>query len=152
MDEGRDAGCAGRTGARRVSRASGCARAAVPDAARRLANVISLHDELVRGVKRTDGRLELLFRAGDQQVGYFDAWLSYHGAAIAKADAEFLKSALGDPEIELLYDEFDRHEKDWVHDLLFSIPERQYHEVSIRCDVIDLQVFPAARRSDGGAA
>ena len=51
----------------------------VPDAARRLANAISLHDGLLRGVERTNGRLELLFRAGDQQVGYFDAWHRYDG-------------------------------------------------------------------------
>jgi hypothetical protein len=125
---------------------------AVPDAARRLTDVISLHDGLLRGVERTDGRLELLFRAGDEQVGYFDAWLRYDGAGIAKADAEFLKSALGNPEIELLYDEFDRHEKDWVHHLLFWLPGRRYQEVSIRFAVIDLQVFPAAGRFDGGAA
>ena len=119
-------------------------------AARRLANVISLHDGLLRGVERTNGRLVLLFRAGDQQVGYFDAWLRYDEVEIAKAYAEFLKGAVGRAEIELLYDEFDRHERDWVHHLLFCLSGRQYHEVSVRFAVIDLQVFPAAGRFDGG--
>jgi hypothetical protein len=38
----------------------------VPDTARRLANEVSLHDGL-HGVERTDGRLEVLVGAGDQQ-------------------------------------------------------------------------------------
>ena len=121
----------------------------VPDAAHRLASEVSLHDGLLRGVELTNGRLELLFRAGNQQIGYFDAWLKYDGVGIAEADAEFLKSAKGCPEIELLYDEFDRHERDWVHHLLFWLPGRQYHEVSVRFGVIELQVFPATARFDG---
>lgn len=120
----------------------------LPDAARRLANEVNLHDGLLRGVKRTNGRLELLFRAGDQQVGYFDAWLQYDGAGIAEADAQFLNGAVGRPDIELLYDEFDSHENCWVHSLLFW----PYREVSVRFAVIELQVFPAAGRFDGGAA
>jgi hypothetical protein len=124
----------------------------VPDAARRLANEVSLHDGLLRGVKLTNGRLELLFRAGNQQIGYFDVWLKYDGVGIAEADAQFLQSAVGRPEIELLYDEFDRHERGWVHHLLFWLPGRQYHEVSVRFAVIKLQVFPATARFDGGAA
>jgi hypothetical protein len=74
----------------------------VPDAARRLASEVSLHDGLLRGVELTNGRLELLFRAGDQQVGYFDAWLKYDGVGVAEADAQFLRSADGCPQIELL--------------------------------------------------
>ena len=119
----------------------------VPDAARRLANEVSLHDALLRGVERTNGRLELPFRAGDQQVGYFDAWLRYDGAGIAEADAQFLQSAVGRRDIELLYDEFDSHEGGWVHDLLFW----PYYEVSVPFSVISLRVFPAAGRFDDGA-
>jgi hypothetical protein len=124
----------------------------VPDAAGRLANEVSLHDGLLRGVEQTITRLEWLFRAGDQHVGYFDAWLKYDGVGIAEADAQFLQSANGRPDIELLYDEFAKHERDWVHQLLFGLPGRQYHEVSVRFGVIDLQVFPATARFDGGAA
>ncbi len=120
----------------------------VPDAARRLTKEVSLHDGLLRGVERGSGRLELLLRAGDQQVGYFDAWLQYDEAGIDEADAQFLKSAIGRRDIELLYDEFDAHETGWVHRLLFS----PYHEVSVRFAVINLQVFPAAGRFDRGTA
>jgi hypothetical protein len=124
----------------------------VPDAARRLANEVSLHDGLLRGVELTGGRLELLFRAGNQQIGYYDAWLKYDGVGIAEVDARFLQSADGRPEIELLYDEFDRHERGWVHHFLFWLPGRQYHEVSVRFAAIKLQVFPVTARFDGGAA
>lgn len=124
----------------------------LPDAARRLAKEVSLHDGLLRGVELTNTRLELLFRSGDQQMGYFDARLRYDGVGIASEDAQFLHSANGRPDIELLYDEFDRHERDWVHQLLFWPPGRQYHEVSVRFAVIEVQVVPAAGRFDGGAA
>ncbi len=124
----------------------------VPDAARRLANEVNLHDGLLRVVEPTNGRLELLFRAGDQQIGYFDAWLRYDGVGIAEADAQFLQSANGRSDIELLYDEFDRHDRDWIHQLLFWLPGRQYHEVSVRFVVIELQVLPATARFDDGTA
>ena len=147
MGRRRDAGCRGRTGARRYLAHLAALGPTLPDAARRLANEVSLHDGLLRAVERTNGRLELLFRAGDQQVGYFDAWLCYDGVGIAEADAQFLQSAVGCPYIELLYDEFDVHDTGWVHRLLWA-----YHEVSVRFAVIKLQVFPAAGRFDGGAA
>ena len=69
----------------------------LPDAARRLANEVALHDGLLRGVERRNGRLELLFRAGDQQTGYFDAWLRYDGVGMTTEDAQFLQSAVRAP-------------------------------------------------------
>lgn len=119
----------------------------LPDAARRLANEVALHDGLLRGVERRNGRLELLFRAGGQQTGYFDAWLRYDGVGMTTEDAQFLQSAVGRRDIELLYDEFDAHDTGWVHRLLFS-PD---HEVQVRFAVLELQVFPAAGRFAEGA-
>jgi hypothetical protein len=100
----------------------------LPDGARRLATEVSLHDELLGGVERRNGRLELLFRAGDPQGGYFDALLQYDGVGIADADALFVQSTVGRRDIELLYDEFDSHEGGWSHTLLFW----PYHEVPER--------------------
>jgi hypothetical protein len=119
----------------------------LPDVARRLATEVSLHDGLLGGVERKNERLELLFRAGDNQVGYFDAWLQYDGVVIAEADAQFLQSAVGRRDIELWYYEFDSHSGGWVHTLLFW----PYHEVSVPFSKISLRLFPATGRFDQGA-
>ena len=50
---------------------------ALPEPAQRLVREVTLHDGLIRSVSRVGDRLELQFRAGDQQTGYFDARLCY---------------------------------------------------------------------------
>jgi hypothetical protein len=120
---------------------------ALPDVARRLATEVSLHDALLRGVERKKGRLELLFRAGNQQTGYFDAMLEYEGAEIADAEALVLQNALGRQDVELLSDEFDSHESGWSHTLLFWGPSRgTYQEVAVTFSAVSLRLFPAPGR------
>ena len=119
----------------------------LPDAAHRLASEISLHDALLRRAERTHERLELLFRGGDRQSGYFDASLQYDGARIADAETQFLQSAVGRRDIELLYDEFDSHEDRWIHSLLFW----PHLEVCVSFSLISLRVSPAAGRFDDDA-
>jgi len=109
---------------------------------------VSLHDDLVRGVSHANGRLEVLFRAGDQEGGYFDARLRYGDVELTEADEQFLKTAADRPDIELLYDEFDSSSKGWVHRMLFW----PYQEISVHFAAFDLKVAVAAGRFDSGAA
>ena len=125
---------------------------ALPDVARRLATEISLHDGLLGGVERKEGRLGLLFRAGNQQAGYFDAMLEYEDAELADADAFFLQNAVGRRDIALVYDEFDSRERGWRHTLLFwGGPQRSYREAAVTFSAISLRIVPATARFDHGA-
>ena len=55
----------------------------LPNDARRLWTEVSLHDGLLRNVDRAGDRLEMVFRAGDNSTGYFDAHLSYEDVDIS---------------------------------------------------------------------
>lgn len=108
-----------------------------PPAAIRLAEEISLHDGLIREVRRDRANLRLVVRAGDLQVGYYDAALVYEGAVLSPQDEGWLDASVGDRDIEVLYDEFDAgSDGTWIHRFLFW----PYHEVAIRCRGIDMHV------------
>ena len=118
----------------------------LPASARRLVREVSLHDGLMRSLSHEQGKLDVSFRAGDQQVGYFDARLRYTGVELTPGSEQFLRAIIGNREVELLYDEFDSvgDGKHWFHRLLFW----PYHEVSIQFGAFELEITPAARRFD----
>jgi hypothetical protein len=120
----------------------------LPASALRIVREVSLHDGLLRSLSHAQSTLELSFRAGDQQQGYFDARLRYTGAELTRESEQFLRDIVGDREVELLYDEFDAvgDDKRWVHRFLFW----PYHEVAIQFGALDLEVTPADRRFDDG--
>jgi hypothetical protein len=132
----------------------------LPAAARRLWTEISLHDGLVRRVKRGSDSLEVQLRVGNQQSGYMTATLRYSEALLSDADEQFLTSAAGRREIELLYNEFDGSEKIWLHRLLFIVEaygkarrqSRRYYEVSVSFATLKVDVAPAAGRFDDNSA
>ena len=57
--------------------------------AQRLIREVSLHDGLLRTLSGDAEGLELIFRAGDQQTGYFDARLAYGRVELSSKDEEF---------------------------------------------------------------
>jgi len=118
----------------------------LPASAQRLVREVSLHDGLLRKLSREQDKLDMLFRAGDQQMGYFDARLRYTSVELTSENEKFLDAIVGDREVELLYDEFDSlgDGQRWIHRLLFW----PYREVFIPFAAFDLRVTPAARRFD----
>lgn len=116
----------------------------LPATAQRLVREISLHDGLLRTLSSDGSGLELMFRAGDQQRGYFDARLHYARAEMTAEDGQFLRTIVGARDVEVLYDEFDSAGEGecWIHRLLFW----PYHEVSIRFGALDLDVSPTSGR------
>jgi hypothetical protein len=121
----------------------------LPDDALRLVHDISLHDGLLRRMRRGSGMLEVVIRAGDQQTGYFDAELTYSGAEVSPPEERFLESVVGRRDVELLYDEFDAlGSVHWTHRILFW----PYREVSVRFAAFALRVTTAPGRFDEGAA
>jgi hypothetical protein len=116
----------------------------LPNDARRLWTEVSLHDALLRTVQRAANGFEMLFRAGDNSTGYFDARLSYDDVKLSASDEQFLRNAVGRRDVELLYDEFDAADAHWVHRFLFW----PYREVSIDFGVFTLAVTPAVGRFD----
>jgi len=116
----------------------------LPNDARRLWAEVSLHDGLLDSVERAGNRLELVFRAGDSSTGYFDARLSYQDVELSGSDEQFLRSAVGRTDVELLYDEFDSADTQWVHRFLFW----PYCEASVRFRAFTLAVTPAPGRID----
>jgi hypothetical protein len=120
----------------------------LPAAGRRFVREISLLDGLTRSLSVERDTLDLVFRAGDQQVGYFDARLRYTGAELTSDSESFLRAIVGDRNVDLLYDEFDSagDGKEWIHRFLFW----PYHEICVRFAGFDLEITPAARRFDEG--
>jgi hypothetical protein len=120
----------------------------LPKDARRLWTELSLHDGLVRAVGRTESRLEVIVRAGSNQVGYFDARLAYGDVRLSPIDEQYLRSAIDRRDVELLHDEFDSSGDLWVHSLLFCEGPRPvtYREVSIHFGAFTLAVDPAQGR------
>jgi hypothetical protein len=116
----------------------------LPGDARRLQTEVSLHDALLRGVEGAADGFEVSFRAGEEGTGYFDARLSYDHAQLSPADEQFLRTAVGRRDVELLYDEFDGADAQWVHRFLFW----PYHEVSVHFGAFRLVVTPAPGRFD----
>jgi hypothetical protein len=120
----------------------------LPVDARRLVSDVSLHDGLIRHVHQQSDHADVLVRAGEVGTGYFNAHLSYGGGKISPGDGRFLKEAVGRPDVELLYDEFDWSEgADLVHRLLFW----PYREVSVRFRAFALRVTAVSGRFDESA-
>jgi hypothetical protein len=120
----------------------------LPAPAQRLVREISLHDGLMRALSHRQNKLELVIRAGDQMTGYYDARLRYSGAGLTSEDEQFLRTIIGNRDVELLYDELDSagDRTSWIHRLLFW----PYREVSIRFTAFDLAVTPTRTRFDEG--
>ena len=116
----------------------------LPSGARRLQSEVSLHDGLLRAVEYAADRFELSFHAGDNSTGYFDARLSYNDAKLFPSDEQFLRTAVGRRDVELLSDEFDAADRYWVHRFLFW----PYLEVSVYFGAFTLAVTPTLGRFD----
>jgi len=87
-----------------------------------LSRTVNLHDGLLRQYQldQTARTIDLRFRAGDQQVGYFDLDVHYIDTAVDPGSDAVLRRALGERHYELLDDEFDAAGASWVHRFLFS--------------------------------
>ena len=87
-------------------------------------------------------------RAGDQQVGYYDADLLYLDVALEPRTIHILEKMRRDARYELLYDELDADEsRQVVHRLLFW-PE---DEVEIRFRDLSWRRAPQDDRPEQGA-
>src|SRR5262249_5892200 len=98
-------------------------RSRLPFRVRRFVDDVNLHDGLIREVVLSDAdhTLRITIRAGDQQVGYYDAELVYHDVETEPATVAVLDRARGSDSYELLYDEFDASEADrLVHRFIFQ--------------------------------
>jgi len=117
---------------------------ALPEAAHRLSTEVSLHDALIRRAEHQDANFELVCRAGDQLRGYVDAQIVYGNVTVSEDDEQFLNSAVGRADIEVLYDEFDSSDARWVHRLLFW----PYREVAVHFATLQMNVTRAHSRFD----
>jgi len=92
--------------------------------------------------------LRLRIRAGDQQVGYYDADLLYLDTTPESQMVAVLEKMHREPGYQLLYDELDVDDSNQlVHRLMF-FPE---DEVSICFRDLSWQRTPRGSRSDAGA-
>ena len=81
-----------------------------------------LHDGLIRSVTlgRPHQALEIAFRCGDLQAGYFDLVLVYAHLEIGACNLSDLETIAEDPKSEALYDEIDvGMTGPWLHRILF---------------------------------
>jgi len=114
------------------------------------AEEINLHDGLLREVVLDEAArtLRVRIRAGDQQVGYYDADLLYLDVAVGPRTVHILEKMRRDARYELLYDELDADEsRQVVHRLMFW-PE---DEVEIRFRDLSWRRTPQDDRSEQGA-
>lgn len=110
-----------------------------------LATQVSLHDGLIQQITiDTKHRyLDMLFRCGDQQVGYFDLKLLYTGVLTDSLDLDALSSVASNQSVECLFDEIDLESKQiYVHRLLFSSGS----EIAIRFAQLELRRKPMPNR------
>lgn len=80
-----------------------------PEAVLDLAH-LNPHDAYILSVEHTASTdsLQLHLRCGDQQIGYFDAFVNFTGVMIQPAHVASLLEAKRPAEFEILYDEVDR--------------------------------------------
>ena len=105
----------------------GALRPPLPSDALDLSQTVNLHDGLLRHyhVDKSAGTIDLRFRAGDLQVGYFDLDVHYVEAAVDPTSDALLRTAVGDRNYELLDDELDAAgASTWLHRFLFR-PDRE---------------------------
>jgi hypothetical protein len=117
-----------------------------PATVRTLAQGVNLHDGLIRSVTvdRTRQALELQFRCGDREVGYFDLALVYSRVRMEDLDLSELKAIAEDPKSEALYDEVDvGNSGAWAHRILFW----PYREIVIEFGALGLQLDPRNGRA-----
>jgi hypothetical protein len=100
-----------------------------------------VHDGLIRSVTvdRTRQVLELQFRCGDREIGYFDLALFYFQVRMENRDLSELKGIAEDPKSEALYDEVDVGKSGArAHRILFW----PYREIVIEFGALGLQLDP----------
>ena len=122
----------------------------LPFRVRRFLEEINLHDGRVQdvAVDQVAHTLRLRIRAGDQQVGYYDADLLYLDATPEPQTVAVLEKMHREPGYDLLYDELDIVDSNQlVHRLMF-FPE---DEVSICFRDLSWQRTPRGNRSDASA-
>ncbi len=117
--------------------------AQLPPAVRVLALECNLHDALIQKARWNPGGkvLEILLRAGDLQVGYFDLLLRYHQARIRSPATAELARIVEDPYTEVLYDEVDIDGEDATHTWLF------WPAGELEVGFVDMQVGRMARNT-----
>jgi hypothetical protein len=116
-----------------------------PSTVRTLAEGVNLHDGLIRSVTvdRTHQALELQFRCGDREVGYFDLALVYSQVRMEELDLSELKTLAEDPKSGALYDEVDVGKTGaWAHRILFW----PYREIVIEFGALGLHLDPRDNR------
>ncbi len=93
----------------------------LPPSVATLAREINLHDGLIHRVliQPEQKQLELGLRCGDLQVGYFNLDLTYSEVRMDLLDIPFLQGLAQNRQTEMLYDEVDLEDDDYVHRLLF---------------------------------
>ncbi len=93
----------------------------LPPSVATLAREINLHDGLIHRVliQAEKKQLELGLQCGDLQVGYFALDLTYSEVRMDLLDIPFLQERAQDRQIEVLYDEVDLEDGDYVHRILF---------------------------------
>ncbi len=93
----------------------------LPPAVAALARDINLHDGLIHRVlvQPEQKQLELGLRCGDLQVGYFDLDLTYSEVRLDLLDIPFLQRCAQSRQAEVLYDEVDWEDGNYVHRILF---------------------------------
>lgn len=112
-------------------------RPQLPEAVRRLALDINLHDAKIAQWETNEGVLRAGFKWGDLQVGYWLSTLTYEAAQVRLAAGE--AHWLDDPEIEVLYDEVDVGDDGrFEHRLLFW----PRGEIAIRFRSLALETEP----------
>lgn len=112
-----------------------------------LARQVSLHDGLFKEFEYdvASALLRMRLRCGDLQVGYFDLRLRYEGAALVAGYTPELRSAVRDPETEILYDEVDvADDGEFAHRMLLW----PRGEMDIRFRELSLSHTPVADRHD----
>ena len=122
----------------------------LPDHVRDLALNVDLHDAFLHELtlSPSSGELCLCLRAGDLERGYFDAALTYRGAALSHGSEAMLSRASRTRD-ELLDHEFDgAPPHKWLHRFLFH----ESGEVAIAFADLTWTRVPKNGRFDGTAA
>lgn len=110
----------------------------------------SLHDGLLDHllIVTSTQTMCLSLIIGDNQVGYAELQISYHGAEIVLPNLKLLRSAFQTRNVQILYDEFDiepdRSVSHFCHRLLLW-PE-EFGEIVIRFDDLDVSETSISQR------
>jgi hypothetical protein len=122
----------------------------LPARVREFVAQVNLHDGLVRDLALDEQArtLHLRIRAGDQQVGYYDADLLYMDVTVNSHTVGILHKMRRDRRYELLCDELDIDERGHVLHRLMFWPE---DEVTIEFRELSWRRIPRPERWGEGA-